>query len=212
MTGVRNLSAKLWSGKEEEREGQISMNTKSTVIAVVAAAAFGTLSLIGASAQQSRPKPKSPVEAQLQELIDKQGIHELFMNYGRTLDSRDFAAFEKLFTRDAEYGGGRGMVKGPAAIRARLEAAIKGDPKASATPGRDWHIFFNETIEVHGNEATAISGGAFFVRGEGNKLESSSIATYHDHLVRDDDGIWKFKQRRLLSTWREPSDSETPVR
>jgi hypothetical protein len=135
------------------------------------------------------------MEAQLQELIDRQAIHELFINYGRTLDSRDFAGFEKLFARDAEYGGGRGgMAKGPAAIRARLEAALKQN--AAPNPGRDWHFLFNETIEVHGDEATAISMGAFFVRGQNNKLESDSIATYYDRVVRED-GVWKFKRRQL---------------
>jgi hypothetical protein len=171
------------------------MNTRSTVIAVVSSAAIGTVSLMGLSAQQARPAPKSAVEVQLQELMDKQAIHELFMNYGRTLDNRDFAGFEKLFARDAEYGGGRGgMAKGPAAIRARLEAALKQN--AAPSPGRDWHFFFNETIDVHGNEATAVSMGAFFVRGENNKLESNSIATYYDQVVRED-GTWKFKRRQL---------------
>jgi hypothetical protein len=145
---------------------------------------------------QTRQSAKSPA-AQLQELIDKQAIHQLFMNYGRTLDSRDFAGFERLFARDAEYGGGANMVKGPAAIRARLEAALKQN--GAPAPGRDWHFFFNETIDVHGDEATAVSMGAFFVRGENNKLESNSVAIYDD-LVTREDGTWKFKRRRLGNT------------
>jgi hypothetical protein len=146
---------------------------------------------------QARRASGSTVEAQLQELMDKQAIHELFMNYGRTLDSRDFAGFEKLFARDAEYGGGANMVKGPAAIRARLEAALKQN--AAPAPGRDWHFFFNETVNVHGDDATAISMGAFFVRGENNKLESNSVAVYDDQVIRED-GVWKFKRRRLGAT------------
>ena len=118
---------------------------------------------------------------------------------------------ERLFARDAEYGGGRGgMARGPAAIRARLEAAPKVN--AAPAPGRDWHFLFNETIDVHGDEATAISMGAFFVRGDGNKLESNSIATYSDDLVRED-SMWKFKRRVLGAGPRAAAPaSATPAR
>ena len=172
------------------------MNKRFAVTAVlVCSAVIASVWHIALSGQTRRP-PKSTA-AQLQELIDKQAIHELFMNYGRTLDSRDFVGFERLFARDAEYGGGANMVKGPAAIRTRLEAALKQN--GAPAPGRDWHFFFNETIDVHGDEATAVSMGAFFVRGENNKLESNSFAIYDDQVIRED-GIWKFKRRRLGST------------
>ncbi len=169
------------------------MNKKTAVFAlltigVIAAGSFAPM------AKQKRTEAQM-VEARLKDLEDRQAIHTLLMNYGRTLDSRDFAGFERLFAREAEYGGSRGgMAKGPAAIRARLEAALKAN--AAPAPGRDWHLFFNETIEVHGDEATALSMGAFFVRGEGNKLESNSIATYTDQIVRED-AMWKFKRREL---------------
>jgi hypothetical protein len=170
------------------------MNRKAAVVALVTCGVVAAGPVAGVTAQQRPPAPQT-VDARLKVLEDRQAIHELLMNYGRTLDSRDFAGFERLFAREAEYGGGRGgMVKGPAAIRARLEAALKVN--AAPAPGRDWHLFFNETIDVHGDEATAVSMGAFFVRGEGNKLESNSIAIYTDQIVRED-GSWKFKRREL---------------
>lgn len=163
------------------------MSKRATVIALVASVGVALGSLVGFAAQRTVART---TESRLQALEDKEAIHELLMNYGRTLDSRDFAGFERLFTKDAEYGG----VKGQAAIRARLEAALKLN--GAPAPGRDWHLFFNETIavNVNGNEATALSKGAFFVRGEGNKLESTMIATYRDQIVRED-GAWKFKVR-----------------
>jgi SnoaL-like protein len=172
------------------------MDKRVTIGVVLAAAVATGLASYARLSGQARPAA-STVEAQLQVLMDKQAIHELFVNYGRTLDSRDFAGFEKLFARDAEYGGGNAMVKGPAAIRARLEDALKQN--AAPNPGRDWHFFFNETIDVQGDDATAVSMGAFFVRGDNNKLESNSIATYYDHVVREN-GVWRFKQRRLGSS------------
>jgi len=182
------------------------MNKRFAVIAVVACSAVIASAWHVALVGQTRRSTTSTAD-QLQELMDKQAIHQLFMNYGRTLDSRDFAGFERLFARDAEYGGGANMVKGPAAIRARLEAALKQN--GAPMPGRDWHFFFNETIDVHGDEATAVSMGAFFVRGENNKLQSDSFAIYDDVVIRED-GVWKFKRRRLGSTvppWALPSSS-----
>jgi uncharacterized protein (TIGR02246 family) len=161
----------------------------AAVVALWSAAPGGT------AAAQQRANAKPSVEARLKELEDRQAIHELLMNYGRTLDARDFAGFERLFARDAEYGGARGpLTKGPAAIRASLEAALKKN--AAPAPGRDWHFLLNETVTLNGDEASAVSLGAFFVRGEGNKLESNSIAIYTDRLVRED-GVWKFKRRVL---------------
>jgi len=54
---------------------------------------------------------------------------KLLIDYGRTLDNRDFSAFSKLFTDDAEYiGGGE-----PAPIQGGLRL-----------PGR-WKAFFQQT-------------------------------------------------------------------
>src|ERR1700742_3809365 len=95
---------------------------------VIATALLAVVIVVGYSfsrvaAQQLRSA--QTVESRLKELEDRQAVHELLINYGRTLDARNFAGFERLFARDAEYGGGRGMTKGPAAIRASLEAALK---------------------------------------------------------------------------------------
>ncbi len=180
-------------------------NRFAVPVILVASAVIAGVWHVALSGQTRRSSQSSA--AQLQELMDKQAIHELFMNYGRTLDSRDFTGFERLWARDAEYGGGPNMVKGPAAIRARLEAALKQN--GAPAPGRDWHFFFNETIEVHGDEATAVSMGAFFVRAENNKLQSDSFAIYDDQVIRED-GVWKFKRRRLGSTvppWALPGSA-----
>jgi ketosteroid isomerase-like protein len=160
------------------------------VLMVLVAGASGTV----VAAQASKGGAQKSAEARLKELEDRQAIHELLMNYGRTIDTRDFAAFARLWTDDAEYGGGKLQFKGPAAIRERLETSLKARPM----PGRDWHFLMNETVTLNGDEATAVSLGAFFVRGESNKLESNSIAIYTDHLVRQD-GVWKFKRRVLSS-------------
>jgi hypothetical protein len=169
------------------------MKTRGLVIRLaVSAALAGAPAAVAAAPQRSEARPSA--DARLKELEDRQAIHELLMNYGRTLDARDFAGFERLFARDAEYGGARALTKGPAAIRASLEAALAKN--AAPAPGRDWHFLMNETVALHGDEATAVSLGVFFVRGAENKLESNSIAIYTDRLVRED-GAWKFRRRVL---------------
>ncbi len=161
---------------------------------LLAALVAGAGPIAAAAAPQQGGSPTKSTEARLRELEDRQAIHELLMNYGRTIDTRDFEAFARLFTDDAEYGGGKLQFKGPVAIRERLETSLKARPM----PGRDWHFLLNETVTLNGDEATAVSLGAFFVRGESNKLESNSIAIYTDHLVRQG-GVWKFKRRVLSS-------------
>jgi len=154
-----------------------------------------------AAGQASRPAPKS-AEARLQAIEDKDAIHAVMMNYGRTLDARDFAGFAELFARDGEYVAGASSAKGPAAIRELLEGLLKKN--AAPVPGRDFHLFFNETIEVNGNEATALSKGGFFVRGADRQLQTSALVNYHDQFVRED-GKWKFKRRQLGETAPQPA-------
>jgi uncharacterized protein (TIGR02246 family) len=165
------------------------MNTKVVVLLM------GCLA-IGSSSSFAAQKPAAKgVEARLRALEDKEAIHALLTTYGRTLDARDFAGFEQLFARDAEFvSGPTATAKGPAAIRALLEGLLKTN--AAPVPGRDFHLFYNETIDVTGDEATALSKGAFVVRGQNNRLEMSILANYHDQLVRED-GRWKFKRRQI---------------
>jgi hypothetical protein len=175
------------------------------VTTCVAAAAVAVVS-VHVAAQRAQTKEGS-VEARLRVLEDTREIHALLMNYGRTLDARDFAGFEQLFAKDAEYGSARNApVNGPAAIRAYLEGQLKKN--AAPEPGRDFHLFYNETIDVNGDHATALSKGAFFIRGEGNKLETSALVNYHDDLIRED-GRWKFK-RRILGEARPTGSTAAP--
>jgi hypothetical protein len=172
--------------------------TLITAVACVLAAA-------SAFAGQTAPAGADSLAARLQALEDKEAIHALLTNYGRSLDARDFAGFEQLFARDSEFvGGANATAKGPAAIRALLEGLLKVN--AAPVPGRDFHLFYNETIEVKGNEATALSKGGFVVRGQNNRLEMSILANYHDQLIRED-GRWKFKRRQIGDTPPAPASS-----
>ena len=140
------------------------------------------------------PAQPQPVEARLRALEDREEIRQLLTDYGRTLDGRDFAAFPKLFTDDAEYvgGGGPPTIRGGAAIARSLEEIFRQNPTGVRSP--NFHLFANEYIQVKGDEAVALSKGLFVVPGKDGAPEIVMLATYHDILTRDG-GRWKFKRR-----------------
>src|SRR5262245_21427899 len=119
------------------------MRSRAILLIVSAIVALsGALTVVVAQRQQSGTAASAAnslptiaqLAARLRVLEDKEEIHALMMEYGRTLDNRDFAGFAALFARDAEYGGARGALqKGPAAIRALLEMQLARN--AAPQPG-----------------------------------------------------------------------------
>ena len=145
------------------------------------------------SAQSQKSKDQPSVEARLQVLEDREEIRQLLIDYGRTLDQRDFAGFARLFAENAQYGAGTGDdIKGPAAIAKFLEETFKKNPTGVRSP--NFHLFANPIIRVKGDEATAVSKGMFVVPNQANVPEIVMLAAYSDTLVRAG-GQWKFKRR-----------------
>jgi uncharacterized protein (TIGR02246 family) len=144
-----------------------------------------------ALAQTAAPSLASRLEA----LEAREAIRALWAEYGRTLDARDFVAFSKLFARNAEFGSGPGAAKGPTAIGAFLEKAIGTNYPDSK--GKNFHLYFNESIEVHGDRATAVSkGGYVMATADNTKADFLLLAEYRDELVKED-GQWKFLRRQI---------------
>ena len=137
--------------------------------------------------------PDTDLAARLQVLEDREAIRELLIEYGRTLDERDFEAFSKLFSSNGgEWNGGMGVARGPAEIREMMENTIGRNTLGINAP--NFHIFNNETIEVDGDTATAVSKWSFIVQGDDQRPQWVYLGHYHDKLVREN-GIWKFRQR-----------------
>ena len=165
---------------------------RSTPVIVVAMVCCAAAALWAQAAQGS-----GDLAARVRALEDREAIRTLWAEYGRTLDARDFTAFSQLFARDAEFAGGPGSpVKGPAAIGAFLEKAIGTNYPNSK--GRNFHLYFNESIEIHGDEGSGVSKGGFVMaNAENNKADFLLLATYRDQFVRED-GKWKFKRREII--------------
>ena len=143
------------------------------------------VNLFPAAAQT--PKSTDSVAARLQHFEDKEEIQQVLLDYGRYLDSRDFAGYASLFAKDGQWIGGFGTV--PAAeIKAFMEKAM-----GTQNTAKNYHLLSNFVITVKGDTATAWSRWAFVVPGQ----QGAAIAQagrYDDQLVREN-GKWRFKKR-----------------
>jgi SnoaL-like domain len=160
----------------------------------VAAAAIVAVSVValGGLVGAQRASDSEGLAARVQALEAREAIRTLYAEYGRTLDARDFKAFSLLFARDAEYG----PAKGPAAIGDFLEKAIGTNYPDSK--GKNYHLYFNESIDVQGDHATGISkGGYVMATADNTKADFLLLATYRDEYVKED-GRWKFKRRQTI--------------
>lgn len=132
--------------------------------------------------------------ARLQRLEDIEQIQRVLLDYGRSLDAHDFAAYSRLFAKDGEWVGGFGSVRGPAAIQAFMEKNIGPTSK----PGTTYHLLSNFEIDVHGETATVWSRWAYVIPGSDKKPVIAQGGHYDDAFVREN-GQWKF-QRRVAVT------------
>ena len=134
------------------------------------------------------------VAEKVQLLADKEEIRTVLVNYGRTLDAHDFAAYARLFAKDGEWIGGFGSVKGPAAIEAFMVKNIGAPGKPNGT----YHLLTNFVVDVHGDSARAWSRWAYVVPGADKKPSIAQGGHYEDTLTREN-GQWRFLRREAFT-------------
>src|SRR5262245_61809212 len=143
------------------------------------------------AAQAARPVPADgSLAVRLQRLEDMEEIRTLLLDYGRFLDSRDLAAYSRLFAKDGEWVGGFGSARGPEQILAFMQKNLGTGPNRSNT----FHILSNFEIVTDRDSATAWSRWTFITPGPDGKPVISQAGRYDDVLVRED-GRWRFKRR-----------------
>ncbi len=130
--------------------------------------------------------------ARVQRLEDEEEIRMLLVDYGRSLDARDFAKYASLFAKDGEWTGGFGTARSPAAIKAMMDKEIGSTP--APRPNSTYHLLTNFAIDVHGDTGTVWSRWAFVVTTKENTPSIMYGGHYDDVVVRED-GRWKFKKR-----------------
>ena len=154
------------------------------------ASSFARATCLVAAALLAACQPAGPDRSE-----DRAAIHRLLVDYGSTLDARDFDGFAALFARDGVYvagGSGAEALSGPQAGEA-MRRTFAENALGFAEP--NCHLFFNETVEFSGpDSATANSKSLYMVPGEGGAPRAAMMAQYDDELVREG-GRWKFARR-----------------
>jgi hypothetical protein len=130
--------------------------------------------------------------ARLSELEDREAIRLVLRDYGRLLDERHFDEFGQLFAQDGEYVSAGTTTRGPAAIADSLRRIMTGNSLGLAEP--NFHVLFNERIELHGDQAEATSQSFFVAPGADGAPQLIMMASYDDRFVRTPNG-WRFARR-----------------
>ncbi len=139
----------------------------------------------------------------VQQLEDQDQIRQVLIDYGKYLDTRDYAGYAALFARDGVWTGGFGSATGPAAIQAMLEQNL-GKPEPGFINKSSFHLMTTMDVKVSGDTATASSRYLFFTAGKDNKPVPTLAGRYVDEFVRED-GSWKIKHRTThgVIPWRD---------
>ena len=141
--------------------------------------------------------------AQADEASDRAAIHALLVDYGRTLDARDFDGFGRLFARNGVYVSGPTPAVGGEAAAAMMRGIFATNALGFREP--NFHIFFNEVITLDGPDSGhASSMSLYMVPNEANRPSPALMARYDDQLVREQ-GRWKFARRTVTSLIPAPS-------
>ena len=146
----------------------------------------------------------------LQEISDRLEIQELLVRYSHAVDTRDWDAYEGVFTDDAvidytEMGGPRGNVK---EVRKFLEMAM---PNFASFQ----HMISNIVLEFDGADAargrTICHNPMVLDRGNGETHVFFCGLWYRDVLLRTPEG-WRIKERHEEKSYfhNVPSDFAVP--
>ncbi len=162
------------------------------------------LSLVAASGVALSAQPAA---ARLVALEDREAIRLVLRDYGRLLDERRFDEFGQLFAPQGEYVSGGATTRGPVAIADSLRRIMAGNPLGLAEP--NFHVLFNERIELQGDRAKATSQSFFVAPDANNAPQLIMMASYDDTLVRTQQG-WRFEKRVVRGNMALRAPPRTP--
>ena len=93
---------------------------------------------------------------------------------------------------DGEYVSAGRTTRGPVEIADSLRRVMAGNSLGIAEP--NFHVLFNERIELNGDHARATSQSFFVAPGVDGSPHLVMMASYEDELVRTGEG-WRFARR-----------------
>ena len=132
-------------------------------------------------------------------MSERAGILQTLALYCQLCDDGRFDEWADLYTADAEFVVMGRVHVGPLAIKGFIE---RGQPPER----RGKHMCANPVIEIHasGRGASAVTDYVFVARGSDGLLALTSAGRYHDELVSDDDGRWRFCRREIVFMGDDP--------
>jgi uncharacterized protein (TIGR02246 family) len=126
----------------------------------------------------------------LRRLEDLEEIRQLFIDYGRHLDSGDVESYAALFADEGEVLlGPIGRAKGRAAI---VELMTKVKARAT-TPSH--HLITSPVIRLAGDHATSETQWTVIRPDATGKLEVAMFGRHDDELIRER-GRWRILKRK----------------
>lgn len=139
---------------------------------------------------------------QSSEAADRAAIHRLLVEYGTTLDARDFDGFASLFAREGRYIAGTGEGVSGAEAGEMMRQVFAENALGFGEP--NYHLFFNEIVNLTGpDSAAATSMSLYMVPGQDGAPVPAMMARYEDQLVREQDQ-WKFARRVVQALMPPP--------
>ncbi|MEI9852423.1 MAG: nuclear transport factor 2 family protein [Sphingomonas sp.] len=170
------------------------------------------ISRIMGRAQLDEPEPSrlDAVRQRQQELEDREAIRQVFTDYARYLDGRDFAGYASLFARQGRMKASLGEAVGPEAILALL------DKYREVSKGQDFpravHIVNNHDITLDGDAARAVVLWFYLTTDPDGSPIVLQGGRYTDELIRED-GAWKLVSHDITRLFgRAPFDPKPVTR
>lgn len=152
--------------------------------------------------------PTTELNPKVQEMLDKQEIHEVLMRYCRGIDRCDEELVRSAYHPDAmdEHGEFNGKVED---FIAWVIPALRENCRMTM------HSICNELVEVRGDKAYCESYVVAYHRMERNGAEVDFTlgGRYVDRFERRH-GTWKIAHRKLMLDWDrvDPVDAKHPTR
>jgi 3-phenylpropionate/cinnamic acid dioxygenase small subunit len=153
-------------------------------------------------AETAAAQSTAALAERIDELESREQIRDLIIEYGRTLDHRDFVAYSELFEEEqGTWIGGLGQATGRAAIFKLMDDSI-GHADQPVEP-TSHHVFTNIQIDVDGDTAEATTKWTFVVQSDAGSPQWFYLGHYDDEFVRRD-GRWYFLRREAFTDIPRP--------
>jgi len=128
-----------------------------------------------------------------QELIDREAVRAVMLNYAGGVDGRDLARVAALFVPGAVYEGTVG--------RGTIEVALASLRERLTRYERTMHLLPHQLVEIDGRAAQSETYGVAYHRVRGEAASLVVGVRYVDRLTRGEEG-WRIAHRLVSLEWR----------